>query len=156
MSEPVKTTLLKALETMLQSVDGIATVQRDCQFPFDFGALPLPVLIFYEDYETPGVDNRLAKNNLDLDLVLFDVFSGPVMDENSLAWQSFKDKADAVAGAIHGLWHDQRALVHLRAAGLIRVEERGNRKAPCNADYGEMVLTVRLTYGHPLGQALIN
>jgi hypothetical protein len=164
MTETVKTTLLKAVATMLQGLPGVATIKRDWQFPLDLAAndgegnpiLPLPALLFYEDHDAPGIDNRLAKNELDLDLVLFDAFTGPVTDEDSPAWQTFKDSADLVAAYIHGLWHNRTALAPLRSTGLMKVEERGNRKAFCTEEYGEMVLTVRLTYGHPLGQALTN
>ena len=58
-----------------------------------------------------------------------------------------------MAGKIHNLFFDPIALAALYEAGLILVEEKGNRKAPCNESYGEMVLTVRLTYGHALGDA---
>ena len=156
MSALVKTALLQTLETLLaQTLPGV-TIKRDWLFPLDLATLPLPALLFYEDHEAPGVANIQAKNELDLDLVYFAKFSGPVYDDNSPAWQEFKDAADVAAGLIHGLLHARISLLSLREVGLTQVEERGNRKAPSSETYGEMVLTVRLTYGHALGRAFIN
>lgn len=156
--DTVKTGLLKALETLLQGVEGISTVYRDYYFPVDLAPLhedpiPLPALFFYEDLEDLKKAGRLMMNILHLDLACFDAFTGPVENFKSQAWTEFKDKMDQVAGRIHNLLLDPAALGPLHAAGLIKVEEVGNRKAPCNETYGEMVLTIRLTYGHALGDA---
>lgn len=153
MSDTVKTGLLKTLETVLQGLPGIATIQRDCLFPLDLATIPLPALIFYEDLEDIKKGGRLNRNVIHLDLVMFEAFSSPVFDVGNTAWQDFKEAADQVAGEIHNLFFDPTALAALYGAGLILVEEVGNRKAPCNEYYGEMVLTVRLTYGHALGDA---
>jgi hypothetical protein len=163
MSEAVKTNLLKAIEAMLvANLPEVLTVRRDWLFPFDLAALdaqgnpvtPLPGLFFYEDSEDLGtLGSQVAKNIIPLDLVVFAAFSEPVYTENSPAWQNFKDWADSLAGQIHGLWQNRALRLPLKAAGLIHLEELGNRKAPSNENYGEMVLTYRLTYGHALGDA---
>ena len=161
MPETIKTTLLKAIETMLRAqLPELATVRRDWQFPFDLSNVALPVLVFYEDAEDLGqVGGQLARNRLDLDLVVFAAFSGPIYQEDDPAWedngawQAFKDWADGLAGQVHGLWQDREIMAPLKAAGLLRLEELGNRKAPSNQDYGELVLSYRLTYGHALGDA---
>jgi hypothetical protein len=155
MADTVKTSLLKAIETMLVAgLPEIPTVRRDWLFPFDLSTVPLPGMFFYEEDEDLGtMSSRIAKNVVPLDLVVFAAFSEPVYTENSPAWQEFKDWSDALAGKIHGLWHNREKRLLLRAAGLIQLEEMGNRKAPCNERYGELVLTYRLTYGHALGDA---
>ncbi|MDD3492354.1 MAG: hypothetical protein PHZ19_02505 [Candidatus Thermoplasmatota archaeon] len=155
MTETVKTALLKALEGMLAAgLPEIPTVRRDWLFPLDLAAIPLPGLFFYEDEEDLGnLGGQVAKNSFPLDLVVFAAFSEPVFTENSPAWQEFKDWADSLAGKLHALWHDRTNRLALKAAGLIQLEELGSHKAPCNEDYGELVLTYRLTYGHALGDA---
>ena len=163
MSELVKTMLLKAVESLFNNnLPGIMTVCRDWLFPFDLGATdengslrtPLPALFFYEDPEDLGtLGSRVAKNIVFLDLAIFDAFSEPVYTENSPAWQTFKDWADIQAAQIHSLWHNRTHRMMLKSAGLIQLEEMGNRKAPASELYGEMVVTVRLTYGHALGDA---
>jgi hypothetical protein len=115
----------------------IPTVRRDWLFPFDLSAVPLPGLFFYEAEEDLGtLGSQIAKNVLPLDLVVFAAFSEPLYDrtdedlwwdESSSAWQEFKDWADALAGKIHGFWHNREKRLLLRAAGLIQIEELGNR-----------------------------
>lgn len=155
MTETVKTGLLKAIASMLTAaLPEIPTVRRDWLFPLDLAAIPLPALFFYEDEEDLGnLGGLVAKNSFPLDLVVFAAFAEPVFTENSPAWQEFKDWADGLAGKIHALWHDREQRLALKAAGLIQLEELGSRKAPCTENYGELVLTYRLTYGHALGDA---
>jgi len=160
MAETVKTGLLKAIEAILTAgLPEMSTVRRDWMLPFDLGSVALPALLFYEESDDLWRLSRITQKIIDLNLVVFAAFSGPVYEEdnpaweNNAAWQEFKDWADAIAGKIHSLWHNRDILTTLRAAGLIRLEELGNHKAPANAEYGELVLTYNLTYGHALGDA---
>ncbi len=163
MPDPIKTRLLKTIEAMLRAnLPEVLTVRRDWLFPFDLAAkddqgnllAPLPGLYFYEDSEELGsLGGQAAKNVILLDLAIFAAFAEPVYTENSAAWQSFKDWGDALAGKIHALWQDRAIRSALKATGLMQLEELGNRKAPANENYGELVLSYRLTYGHALGDA---
>jgi hypothetical protein len=161
-NEPVKTTLLKAIETLLRGIPELVTVGRWQDIPTDLeppdpltGAprVLTPALFFWDEPEDLQAANRTARNVLHLNLAVFIRFTGEVNNLDSPAYQTFTDQAEVIAGRIHALWYDPAALAPLRAAGLLQVEEGANRKTMASELYGEMVLTARLIYGHRLGDA---
>lgn len=161
MSEPVKTTLLKAIETALGTIPGLPTVRREFDLPFDLEALDetgaevieKPALFFWEDPEDLEEDNLMARNILHLSLATFIRVQGGIGDGQTPAFQTFADEADILAGRIHGLMTDKTNLAAWQALGLLDLEPQAQSKALAGKLYGEMVLAYRLTYWHRLGDA---
>lgn len=161
MSEPVKTTLLKAMETALGTIPGLPTVRREFDLPFDLNAvddagaeiIAKPALFFWEGSEDLEEDNLMARNVLDLTLITYIKLQGEIGNGQTPAFQTFADAADVLAGQIHGLMTDPANLAAWQALGLLDLEPRAQSKALASELYGEMALTYRLTYWHRLGDA---
>ncbi|MFA4904470.1 MAG: hypothetical protein WC600_17185 [Desulfobaccales bacterium] len=161
MSEPVKTTLLKAIEAALGTIPGLPTVRREFDLPFDLDAVDAdgieiiakPALFFWEDPEDLEEDNLMARNTLHLSLTTFIKLQGEIGDGQTPAFQTFADEADALAGQIHRLLTDPVNLATWQSLGLLDLEPQAQSKALASELYGEMVITYRLTYWHRLGDS---
>lgn len=161
MAELVKTTLLKALETALNNVVGLAAVYREFELPFDLEevdangeeVVPKPALFFWEAPEEVEEDNLYVRNTLHLTLATFFKLAEPDNDLEISVFQIFADEADAIAGQIQNLMQDRSRLAAWQSLGLLNMIPVAQNKALANEKYGEMSLTYRLTYWHRLGDA---
>ncbi len=172
MTEPVKTTLLKALEKALGTISGLPTVWREYDLPFDLEAtdpetgmeiIDKPALFFWQDSEDEEEDNLITRKTLHLQFAVYlklptdDVPEyqpqGGVILKEVPVFQRFSDRADILAGKIHALMNNRVNLAAWQALGLLEIEPVAQSKALASETYGEMVLTYRLTYWHRLGDA---
>jgi len=159
---PVKTPLLKAIETVLGNIPGLPTVRREYDLPFDLGAtnpdtgeeiIAKPALFFWEEPEDLEEDNLIARNVLHLHLITYIKLQGEIGDGETAAFQTFADAADVLAGQIGQLMTDRSNLADWRGLGLLDLEPVAQSKALASELYGELSLTYRLTYWHRLGDA---
>lgn len=162
MSEPVKTTLLKALETALAALPGLPTVRREYDLPFDLDAtdretgeelVAKPALFFWEGPEDQEDENIMTRMTLELSLALFIKLAGLIGDGQTPTFQEFADAAEVLANPIKMLLADRERMQSWGNLGLLSLEPIGISKALASEFYGEMVLTYRLEYWHRLGDA---
>lgn len=145
MEDPIKVRIMKALETLLEEIPELGSVQRWYEIPVDLETLTLPALFYWEEEER-GVRNRLAWNKLDLNFAIFYrlvSYDGP-------GYQQFSDAADDLAAKIHAKLAIPAAL---REAGMVTLEERFVRKALANEMFGELTMSFIVIYGHAYGNA---
>jgi hypothetical protein len=146
MAEVIKNQLLDALETALAAIADFKTVEVREPYGVDLGITPLPALYFYEQEETPGIRNRLALNELHLEMAIFAKLSPPGMK----GAKAFNKQANNLAGLVHGVMFGNTPALR----GLVlKAEEVTRRPAISNEIYGEVLLVYHLTYGHALGNA---
>lgn len=145
MAEPVKTQIMKALETMLGEIAEIGSVQRWYDMPVDLDTLTCPALFFWEE-EDREQRNRIAIGELSVYMGVF----FKLISTDGPGYQDFNDQADIVAGKIIDKLSAPSAL---RAAGMIQIEEKWVKKALASEFYGELSLLYSLTYGHVIGDS---
>jgi hypothetical protein len=143
-TDPIKTQVLKAVETLLNEIPDLATVLRLYKFPVDLDGLADPVCFFWDDTEDRDEEfYRLGIGDLDLWITVFIKLADG-------DYQAFNDEADKIAAKIQGKMETQGLL---RAAGAHQVQEGTVNKALASETWGELVITFRITYAHNRGDA---
>jgi hypothetical protein len=162
MSEPIKTTLLKAIEAALGTIPGLPTVRREFDLPFDLDAVDpatgteliiKPALFFWPEPEDFEEENLITRNTFDLSLVTYIKLTGEIGDGITPTFQIFEDAAQSLSVPIKTLLADSVNMAAWGDLGLLDLEPIGYSAALASELYGEMVLTYRLTYWHRLGDA---
>lgn len=144
MTVPVKTLVLKALETMLAEVAGIGSVRRWEEFPLDPDTLDpsdVPVLFIWEE-EDRDRRGRLAWNKLHIHLQVY------LKLPEGTGYPGFSEAADELAGLIQA---KLAAPARLRAAGAVEIEEGEVHKSKVNEPWGQLIMPYQITYAHVMG-----
>jgi hypothetical protein len=148
MADTVKTQIMKAvLSALTAGVPEVNSFHRRNPVGIDLETIKLPGLYLYDDDDLVEPSNRTARGNIQAEITVF-MKLGTGKD----AFTIFDDLRDTIAARIHALWYDRTVMGTLRAAGLIKVEERSKDKG-IGGVYGWVAMPVRLTYGHSLGNA---
>jgi hypothetical protein len=142
MADSIKVQAMCKLAEVLETVPGIASVQRYQGKPIDLDTLKKPALFIYDERETRGKRNRLATGEFELHLVIWCQLAAK-------GEASFPDLADNLQAAIHNALIGTTAL-----KGLVeKIEEVSCDKQYPNDYYGLLLLTFKLTYMHTWGDA---
>lgn len=145
MADPIKTQIMKAIETLMGEITEIGSVQRWYDIPVDLDTLTCPALFYWEE-EDRDLRNRIAIGELSVYMGVF----FKLISTDGPGYQIFNDQADIVAGKIIDKLSSPAAL---RAVGMIRIEESWIKKALSSEFYGELSIMYQLTYGHVVGDS---
>jgi len=144
MTDPVKTLVLKALETMLAEVTGIGSVRRWEEFPLDPDSLApaeVPALFIWED-EDRDRKGRLAWNKLNIHLQVY------LKLPEDTGYTGFSEAAEDLAAKIQV---KLAAPAPLRIAGAVQIEEGEVHKSKVTEFWGQLIMPYQITYAHALG-----
>lgn len=142
MSLPIKTQVMRALETALGAIAEIKSVHRWQGMPYELDTVAFPALYFYETVETRDEHGDLGVGTIDLTIGVF----------IPLGYGSAKDwheKADLIQGKIH----NALAFLDKTITSLTLIKEINCERGIPNDTYGEITLNYQLTYTHALGDA---
>jgi hypothetical protein len=149
MAIPIKTLVLKALVTALETATDLVTVMRFPPTGINLDTINAPAAFIHEGVpEQRETNNRFYRGILELDIVVFIQLQSIDADRGNL---EFLDKADEIQGQIHNILHSTG---HPELTGLaIKILERQVEKVIPNDSWGVLVYTVDVTYQHLTGNA---
>ena len=148
MSIPIRTLAVQDLCLMLSTIPDLKTVKRTQPRPNDPQTVPLPACYIYDVLpEQRARNGRWMIGTMEIALVVF--LDLTVMDA-STGNLEFSDYADVIQAKLHA------ALLTGTSTGnkvIIDVEEVSAERAAQSTTYGELQLTVKVTYYHKRGDA---
>ena len=146
MSIPIRTLAVQDLCLMLSTIPDLKTVKRTQPRPNDPQTVPLPACYIYDVLpEQRARNGRWMIGTMEIALVVF--LDLTVMDA-STGNLEFSDYADVIQAKLHA------ALLTGTSTGnkvIIDVEEVSAERAAQSTTYGELQLTVKVTYYHKRG-----
>lgn len=144
MATPIRTQVILAVKTALESIAEIETVDRFQPRPVDLTKIQTPACFIYDSApEQISKQNRYLQGELELALVVFIALTNA---DESNGGTDFSDRADIIQAEIHA------ALQTIPNTGLIlRVVEQSSEREITNPDWGVLTYTVTVTYRHKFG-----
>ena len=143
MTDTIKTTIMKAIETALTTgVAGVEKVHRRDPKGTDLEKIKQAELFFYEDDHERERGNRHAQGTIRLEMAVWIRLKA----DKDYGWPTFYDQAEEIAAQVYMVMNGPSVL----ASPVIRVQEELKRPAIGNESFGELVMRYRVTYGHAL------
>lgn len=145
---PVRTTVMDALITALETITELKTVKRFEPVPTDLARVPAPACFVYDVVpETFQKNNRVMIVTQEVNIA---VFIGLTAADITERYVPFNEQADILEARIHGaLWTQVPD-----TAGLIQnIVDQSSEREIANDSWGILTYTVLVTYRHKFGDA---
>ena len=143
---PVRTRVMEALCTALQTIPELKTVKRFEPVPTDLSRLPSPAAFLYD-----VVAETFKKNNLVMmaeQEVNIAIFINLTAADTSERYRPFNDLADEIQSKIHTAMQTQIP----DTEGIIQsVVDQSSEREIANDSWGILTYTIIVTYRHKFG-----
>ena len=143
---PVRTRVMEALCTALQTIPELKTVKRFEPVPTDLSRLPAPAAFLYDTVaESFQKNNRVMIAEQEVNIAVFINLTAQDISERYLP---FNDLADEIQSKIHTAMQTQIP----DTEGLIQnVQDQSSEREIANDSWGVLTYTIIVTYRHKFG-----
>tara|TARA_R110000772_G_scaffold267971_1_gene393524 strand:- start:3287 stop:3754 length:468 start_codon:yes stop_codon:yes gene_type:complete len=148
MSEPIRTLAVKDLCTALSTVPDLKTIKRVQPRPIDLQVVPLPAAYIYDVLpETRARNGAWAIGKMEIAIVVF--MDLTVMDA-STGNLEFSDYVDVIQAKLHAALNSS---TNTGNKVITELKELRAERVVSSETYGELNLTIEVTYQHKRGDA---
>ena len=143
---PVRTTVMEALVTALQTITELQTVKRFEPVPTDLARVKAPVAYLFDTVpETFEKNNRVMIAEQEVSIAVFIELTASDITER---YVPFNDAADCFEALIHGAMQSQ---LPDTTGAIQNLQDVSSEREIANDSWGILTYTIKVTYRHKFG-----